>query len=368
MNGIGLGSNTYNTTSINYFYPYNGGSTITSITCTSLSSGTAGVTNNPFYNPSTQYGNLGVAATVSGLRPGTTHSFTCYSTNIFGANSSSNTVSNSIQMGHPIGQQAYNVAGTYSWIAPTDVWTVHAVVIGGGSGGGEFSGYGGGGGGGLAYVNNISVTPGTSYTVVVGNGGPYRSSGGASYFINTSTVRATGATSTGGAGGGTGGSNTAGIGGTGGTGGTYSASGFPGAGGAGGYGGNGGSGGNPQTSGGDGSQGAAGGSGGSNPSYATWGGGGTDYFGAVIATGTAGIYYPALGYSSTPSAGSAQGIYTTATTYGGANNSFNYAPGGGGGNSGSVLITQGGAGGVRIIWGNSRSFPSTNTTDRTAVP
>ena len=41
------------------------------------------------------------------------------------------------------------------------------------SGGGAFGGGGGvgGSGGGLGYKNNISVTPGNSYTVVVGTGG-----------------------------------------------------------------------------------------------------------------------------------------------------------------------------------------------------
>jgi hypothetical protein len=36
----------------------------------------------------------------------------------------------------------------------------------------------GGGGGGLAYRNNITVVPGTSYTVVVGNGGNGAPTGG----------------------------------------------------------------------------------------------------------------------------------------------------------------------------------------------
>lgn len=41
--------------------------------------------------------------------------------------------------------------------------------FGGGGGGGW--GAGGGGGGGLSYTNNLTVTPGTGYTVVVGAGG-----------------------------------------------------------------------------------------------------------------------------------------------------------------------------------------------------
>ena len=42
---------------------------------------------------------------------------------------------------------------------------------GGFGGGGSSTAYGGGGGGGLGYKNNISVTSGTGYTVVVGAGG-----------------------------------------------------------------------------------------------------------------------------------------------------------------------------------------------------
>jgi len=41
-------------------------------------------------------------------------------------------------------------------------------------------GGGGGAGGGLVWKNNISVTPGSTYTVVVGDGG----ASGASYAMN----------------------------------------------------------------------------------------------------------------------------------------------------------------------------------------
>jgi hypothetical protein len=40
-----------------------------------------------------------------------------------------------------------------------------------GGGGSGFASGGGGGGGGLAYTNNYSVTPGTSYALIVGNRG-----------------------------------------------------------------------------------------------------------------------------------------------------------------------------------------------------
>jgi hypothetical protein len=75
----------------------------------------------------------------------------------------------------PAGQQAYTCAGTYTWVAPAGVTKVSVVAVGGGSGG-YFTAFGGnylkgGAGGGLGYKNCITVTPGASYTIVVGAGG-----------------------------------------------------------------------------------------------------------------------------------------------------------------------------------------------------
>lgn len=126
-----------------------------------------------------------------------------------------------------------------TWVCPAGVTSVSVVAVGAGGGGNSgwsghvgYSGGMGGGGGGLGWRNNISVTPGTSYTVVVGSrgiGGPSSlgsggvsigGAGGDSYFINRTTVLGVGGSgainNTGGAGGsflGDGG----GIGGTGGT-------------------------------------------------------------------------------------------------------------------------------------------------------
>ena len=86
----------------------------------------------------------------------------------------------------PPGQQAYTTAGTYTWIAPAGVTSVSVVAVGGGGG------YGfniGGGGGGLGYKNNYPVSPGGSYTVVVGAKGTSVSSGGNSYFDSVSVVK-----------------------------------------------------------------------------------------------------------------------------------------------------------------------------------
>jgi len=103
----------------------------------------------------------------------------------------------------PASQQEYTTPGTYSWVCPTNVTNVSIVCIGGGGGGGGYGapdannnggGGQGGAGGGLGYKNGYPVTPGTSYTVVVGSGGtagsPYSqgNNGGDSYFVSTSVV------------------------------------------------------------------------------------------------------------------------------------------------------------------------------------
>ena len=114
------------------------------------------------------------------------------------------------------GENSYTQPGTYSWTCPAGVNWVHVVCVGGGGGGGQSTAGGsGGGGGGLAWKNDIAVTPGSTYTVVVGAGTPVvtststRTTAGDSYFINSSTVIAyggvsglSGGSATGGSGGG----------------------------------------------------------------------------------------------------------------------------------------------------------------------
>ena len=83
------------------------------------------------------------------------------------------------------GSISYTTSGTYTWIAPSGVTSVSVVAVG--AGGGGSSGFPGSGGG-LGYKNNYSVTPGNSYTVVVGasvTGG----NGGYSYFMSTCVVK-----------------------------------------------------------------------------------------------------------------------------------------------------------------------------------
>lgn len=84
----------------------------------------------------------------------------------------------------PIGSQVFTSSGT--WTCPDYVYSVSVVCIGRGGAAGKFtdvngfvSYYHGGGGGGLGWRNNISVTPGQSYTVSVGD----------SYFISLGIVR-----------------------------------------------------------------------------------------------------------------------------------------------------------------------------------
>ena len=140
---------------------------------------------------------------------------------------------------------SYTQVGTYSWLCPAGVTSVDVVCIGGGGWGGGGSQFiSGGGGGGTGWKNNIAVTPGSSYTVRVGQNNSSTGANGnsRSYFISEGTVcgyEGRAGSGTGGGGGtyiGTGGGN-------GGTGGTYTAGvAFfaGGGGGAGGYTGNGG--------------------------------------------------------------------------------------------------------------------------------
>ena len=64
--------------------------------------------------------------------------------------------------------QQFNATG--SWTAPTGVTSVDYLVVAGGASGGWRVG-GGGGAGGLLQGTNLSVTPGTTYTITVGAGG-----------------------------------------------------------------------------------------------------------------------------------------------------------------------------------------------------
>lgn len=59
--------------------------------------------------------------------------------------------------------------GTTTWTCPTGVTKIQVLVVAGGGGGGGWGG--GGGGGGVVFNPNVTVSPGTGYTVTVGAGG-----------------------------------------------------------------------------------------------------------------------------------------------------------------------------------------------------
>lgn len=272
----------------------------------------------------------------------------------------------------------YSTPGTYSWTCPSGVTSICVVAVGGGGAGGNRPGFpanefprsgGGGGGGGLGWKNNIAVIPGTQYTVVVGAGGASSgANGGNSYFIGTSTVAGLGGqgghngwnrvfsgssrTATGGSFAGDGG-GAGGIGSAGGNNNSAESAGAAGAGGgAGGYSGAGGAGGSTS-----GNAGSGGGGGGGIGSF-----GAVDYAGngggvGIYGQGTSGV----AGISAARSGGGGSG---GTTAYNATGITAGVRGGGGGGATGSGGTpnegNNGGNGAVRIIWGESRSFPSTN--------
>jgi len=134
----------------------------------------------------------GSPLTVTGLTVGQAYTFTATSTSNVGTSVASST-SNSVTATVPTGQNEFLSAGSYTWTAPACVTKISVIALGAGSnggiGGGASSG-GGGGGGGLAYVNDITVSPGTAYAVVVGNRGSsgYCMSGTNSTFNNSTVV------------------------------------------------------------------------------------------------------------------------------------------------------------------------------------
>ena len=249
-----------------------------------------------------------------------------------------------------VGGVAYVTTGTFSWTAPAHVTSISVLAVGAGGSGGGY----GGGGGALAYKNNVTVTPGQTYSLTVGWPNPYNSEGSATSSTFGLSVPLV---ANGGRGGNTGGANgSVGIG-----------------------------------------QGYDGGGGG--------GAGGGDYFDAIVgyqsggsggaggytASGGAGSVYPGTGAAGTGGSGGGGGYPNTSTftskggggvgIYGlGSNGSATGGGGSGGlsqnanvggkyGGGGPGITTPSGLGAtgvVRIIWpGTTRRFPSTG--DLTAI-
>lgn len=71
--------------------------------------------------------------------------------------------------------QAFLTNGTFT--VPPNVTSIDVLIVAGGGGGGSRQG-GGGGGGGIVIVSNMTVTPGATFTVVVGAGGAGGTAGG----------------------------------------------------------------------------------------------------------------------------------------------------------------------------------------------
>ena len=302
--------------------------------------------------------------TVLGLTQGNPYTFQVAATNIIGQGALS-IASNTAIPAAGVGQIAYISGGTYTFIPAYGVNSVSVVAVGSGGSGRSHTpaNTGSGGGGGLGYKNNISVTPGNSYTVVVGPGSTSGSAGD-SYFVSAGLVFGGGGTTGGAAA--TGGLYVGDGGGNGGAGGsTLSAVSQPtnGGGGAGGYAGNGGAGGSNGANGSGGSGGGGGGGAGGPAGQNSGFGGGV----GILGQGPSG----AAGTGSTdPNRNGGGG---SGGTQGSGIDTFNPTPpiyGGGGGGGPFQTPSQpegspGGGGAVRIIWSGidpvTRAFPSTNT-------
>lgn len=255
------------------------------------------------------------------------------------------------------GQQAYTTAGTYSWVAPPGVEFVSVVCVGGGAGAAASAGDSTSGG--ETYfidATTVKAPPGSGWT---GNGyniGSYVGDGGSTVSVpNIGQYTTIGTNGTARGGGGAGGYFTDQVNsvyGSGGKCGEGSTGEYPfpgaggGAGGAEGFGG----GGTGLT--GIGTDGApafnAGGGGGSGGNSATSYAGGTPGGGAGSPAGGTGGSGGGLAWKN--------GIEVVpGTSY-----TVEVGTGGTGTTSGSA---DGGAGGVRIMWGANRWYPNTNTGD-----
>lgn len=298
--------------------------------------------------------------TVTGLTNGTSYTFKVWAINAFGYSAPSD-ASAAVTPATPPGQDAYTTAGTYSWTATHTSVSVVCIGGGGGSGGTQSGSTAGDGGGGpaLRYGNNITVTPGNSYTVIVGaagtNGAIYNQgdNGGDSSFNGTDVVaqggRGTGAGKNGAGGTGSNGVGISGGGGSGGDGSPQSGGKGGGGGGAGGYSGDGGDG----AANGNAAQNGSGGGGGGGTSYSSGnayglGGGGVGFYGE----GTSGA---GGNGSSTRSGGNGStNVGPNSDSYGRSGTSP-----GTGGYAGGAYGSTGGA--VRLVYpGDTRQFPSTD--------
>lgn len=280
------------------------------------------------------------------------------------------------------GQLLFDNVGTHSFMVPEGVSSICAVAVGGGAGGGYTWANSAGNGGALAYANNIPVTAGEILTIVVGAGGAQNSVGNDSLLKRANSQLIF--TAQGGQQSNTGSKPISGsitcYGGQGGIGGDSGNRQYGGGGGAGGYGvvvdgsdakGGNGSYGTKATAGQKG--GGGGGGGGYNSStYAFGGGGGVGLFGISVSGNGGDLnngndFYKDGRYGGKGGSDGDNGADNSNTTqiingrtyYHGCGGRF-----GGGGAGGGTSVSnndsfcRGGQGGVRIIWGENRSFPN----------
>lgn len=323
------------TVTLSYIAGGNGGSAITAYT----------VVSSPFISLS--YNSSNPTTLTGTFAEGQEYTFTMTATNANGTSTTSNTSNAVIPKAAP-GNQTFLASGTFT--VPSGVTSISAVAIGGGQSGSIGGTPDGGNGGNLRWAT-ISTTPGESLTVTVGSGGiaasTTRLNGGNSSISRgaTNLLLARGGGQT------TQEVGTGYIGGVGQVQGSSTSSG--GAGGAAGYAGNGGSGGSsnlPVSN-----SGAAAGSAlsvqSTSPTYgevfpsASGRGGGVGPWGLGITAVNASDY-------------GSGGFRLTSDT-----NTRLFGSGGGSQQSTPAISRNNGTDGVvRIIWGDGRSYPSTNVT------
>lgn len=291
-----------------------------------------------------------------------------------------------LEVGHieKAGQLLFDKVGTHSFIVPDNVSSICAVAVGGGGGGNYNWAGNAGNGGALAYANNISVTAGEIITVVVGAGGTgYTTVGEGGDSLLKRANNQVLFTAQGGKNSDTPAKPLSGstvcYGGQGGIGGNNGSKQYGGGGGAGGYGvtidgsdakGGNGSYGTKATAG---QKGGGGGGGGYDSSTYAFGGGGGVGLNGIGTSGDGGAlnngnsFYSDGRYGGKGGSNGDNGADNTngsqsingRTYYHGCGGRF-----GGGGAGGGTSVTAnsnfcyGGQGGVRIIWGEGRSFPN----------
>jgi predicted RNA-binding protein with TRAM domain len=141
-----------------------------SIAFTQTSNGGSAITNYQYSVNGGSFISSGVTVSpviIMGLSNGISYSIQLKAVNGVGESLPSSTVTATP------GIVQFTTVGSNTWIAPDGVTSIEYLIVGGGggSGGGYDNGAGGGGGGGMVRSGTTSVTPGTTYTVVVGDGG-----------------------------------------------------------------------------------------------------------------------------------------------------------------------------------------------------